>query len=57
MPVAEGKAKTSYQQEIERTHGIHPFKIPSVKTIGPITFFGKPAELEVWNVLRKKIVK
>ena len=44
-------------KKIERTHGIHPFKIPSVKTIGPITFFGRPAEPEVWNILRKKIIK
>ncbi|MFX0040078.1 MAG: DUF169 domain-containing protein [Promethearchaeota archaeon] len=44
-------------KKIERTHGIHPFKMPSVKSIGPITFFGKSAEPEVWNLLRKKIIK
>lgn len=44
-------------KKIERTHGIHPFKIPIAKSIGPFTIFGKPAEPEVWNILRKKIIK
>jgi uncharacterized protein (DUF169 family) len=44
-------------KKIARTHGIHPFKIPSVKMMGPITFFGRPAEPEVWNILREKSIK
>ncbi|MFX1378547.1 MAG: DUF169 domain-containing protein [Promethearchaeota archaeon] len=44
-------------KKIARTHGIHPFTMPSAKAIGPFTIFGKSAEPEVWNVLRKKLIK
>ena len=44
-------------KKLQSSVGLHPFKMPSVKSIGPFTMFGRPAEPEVWNILRKKTIR